>query len=342
MCVYSRKRRDLNFKVASIVILVNLVLCSVISCLYKYNTDELIMNYDNNIEARKIAEWDSIELYIKVLYNGLDNSINDIANNVEEGIREEYPDLEVLKEEMESANYSHLDKTVAPFIKDVFLTNVENDRNDIFVAVNDGIISNFSLSDVPYEYEYKNNNIFKWSDYIERSFNKTLTKDSVDMILNQSNDIIFSENKNTLIIDHEKILQPYLSEMKKVYLKEGLDGLRNYTFLVPAYITNDGDIFGQNDIINGYRYSTYKIILIQEFNIYDQLMTNYPTLINEERYHIIDNNMMAKISGTSLVGMLIMLEMFACIVLSCLLFNMNLINYKSSLKEKGDNRKESN
>lgn len=41
-------------------------------------------------------------------------------------------------------------------------------------------------------------------------------------------------------------------QLKSVYVKEGITGLRNYQFLVPIYITDTGDIFGMMILLEGF------------------------------------------------------------------------------------------
>ena len=43
--------------------------------------------------------------------------------------------------------------------------------------------------------------------------------------------------------------------------------------MVPVYITDTGDIFGQSDIVQGIHQDTHKFIIIQTFNLYDQIMS---------------------------------------------------------------------
>ena len=58
--------------------------------------------------------------------------------------------------------------------------------------------------------------------------------------------------------------------------------------LVPTYITNNGDIFGQNDTDQGIRYDNYKLIVIQRINLYEQIKHNYPNLITNNYMKNVD------------------------------------------------------
>ena len=57
-------------------------------------------------------------------------------------------------------------------------------------------------------------------------------------------------------------------------------GLKNYQIWIPVYITDTGDIFGQSDVVKGVKQPTHKIIVVQEFNLYDQLKKASPRLFN--------------------------------------------------------------
>ena len=78
----------------------------------------------------------------------------------------------------------------------------------------------------------------------------------------------------------------------------------------------------------GHRYSTYKIIVVQEFNIYDQLKASYPSLIDENRYKYLDIQQEQLIGSQTVIGLLIITELIACIVLSCIVFNLLFKGYR--------------
>jgi hypothetical protein len=70
--------------------------------------------------------------------------------------------------------------------------------------------------------------------------------------------------------DHIMLMVPSKEGLKEVFYKEGIEGLAGYVFTVPAYITEDGDIFGTPDIgPDGNVNPNYKIIVVQRFSIYD-------------------------------------------------------------------------
>lgn len=316
-------KKERKYKIASIVILANLILCTLSCGLYKYNMDQTIVSYNNYKDARRDAEWDVIEMYINEMYNNLEKELLDITVDLEISIISDYDNLDDLEKEFSKEDYSHLYSIIEEKVKNTYLTPVKNDNNDLFVAVRDGIFMDYSISQIPYYSDTKTEDFRTWEEYINSSINPTLTRKAVDLILNQSNDVIFNQ-----IDGDQSFYSQQLKELKKIYKEKGLEELKNFVFLVPAYITDDGDILGNLDIMYGHKYNTYKIILVQEFNIYDQLKVSYPSLVDEDRYKYLDIQQEQLIENQACLGMLIVLEVFACIVLSCIVFNLLFKGYR--------------
>ena len=82
-----------------------------------------------------------------------------------------------------------------------------------------------------------------------------------------------------------KIKEATYNTLEEVYVNEGIDGLRNYQFLVPVYITDTGDIFGQADTVQGIKVDNHKFIVIQTFNLYDQLISYKPDFGDDDYLH---------------------------------------------------------
>ena len=63
-----------------------------------------------------------------------------------------------------------------------------------------------------------------------------------------------------------------IDDIKTMYLKYGMDALKSYNIIVPSYLTDHGDIFGEPDINpDGTHNNNHKITIIQEFNLYDSI-----------------------------------------------------------------------
>ena len=105
--------REKQFKMASIFILANLILCTLLTGLYKYNTDQLVLHYENEMFVRRDTEWNTIELYINELYNSLESKLSSVAKDVESNILFDYKDdMALLQEQLADGNYIHLCNTI--------------------------------------------------------------------------------------------------------------------------------------------------------------------------------------------------------------------------------------
>ena len=81
---------------------------------------------------------------------------------------------------------------------------------------------------------------------------------------------------------HTVVTKMTEQELANIVEKEGLEGIRNYTFLVPVYIMENNDIFGANDIVGGRRVANNKFILVQRYNLYSYIRLYH---INEQFDH---------------------------------------------------------
>lgn len=147
--------------------------------------------------------------------------------------------------------------------------NVDSNSNRPFVASVNNILWNNSMV-----LHGKPKNSINWEDFINDHNNKQLSQQAVECIKNMNynkNNIIFWQPLKTNNSE-EKIDSMNMSNLISVYDKYGLESMKPYEILVPAYITNTGDIFNTNDLTNlGYKVPNYKIIIIQRLNVYDIL-----------------------------------------------------------------------
>ena len=168
------------------------------------------------------------------------------------------------------------------------------------------------------------------------AYNKELEEESIHRLLTHSNSIIATENTNTLGKDHIKIDSMNYDSLKEVFVKEGIDGLKNYQFICPAYITETGDIFGQDDIVQGLRKPNHKIIVVQEFNLYDQLEKMGSALFDMED-HI--TYIREEYSVTQSI-MYIMGLFYVASTVSLLFYFSHLYNYYMGMQKKASNEPE--
>ena len=248
------------------------------------------MNYrSNNMNE---LEWMFIKSIIYEDYLAAGNQAKIIADQLTDRLKDEYPDLNILKQELEYPQYYMNPKyfmIMQDIIKDRYLFDVNGDdnNNQIFICNKYGVIANMSRR------ARLNMDRFPlyWDAIYQEQTNLELTKNAVNMLLNQKNEIIYWEFPN----DDEMDLPSEISidNLRTIYNQYGINGFKNIQFLAPAYITATSDIFGIEDIdIYGNKTNNNKIIVVQSFNLYQQLQARYSeeiTKINIFRDSIVNH-----------------------------------------------------
>lgn len=223
-------------------------------------------------------EWDYIRSVLFEDFLAAESQSRSVALNITRDLRAAYPDLNLLKNQMtnptgfENPAYLLIMKNN---IRDMYLYDMSNDNNDIFICTREGIIMDLSLSTAAESYPNT------WDKVYARHFNPKIAELAVNMIFDQTQQIIFWQDRAPFGVadggkEHYMMESPSLDELRKLYDAEGIEGLKYIEFLAPAYITASGDIFGVEDIdIHGVKTTTNKIVIVQTFNLYQQLMNRH-------------------------------------------------------------------
>lgn len=243
----------------------------------------IVLNYSNMIAQYKTNHANTINDYYEEKFNllwaylnccmikGAEDNIRPATDSIQQEIS--LLDMDKLKEDLDSGIYP--DELVSIFknnLENITLNELNNGKNGTMVVSNNFIIMNNSY----YLYPSDADSTHSFSKIITSGYNKALAEDAINRLYQQNGSLICIEYAHSDNPAHIQITAPTKSQFHDVYMKEGLDGFKNYQFLVPIYITEKGDIFGQNDIVNGERVDTnHKFIVIQEFNLYDQLSEKY-------------------------------------------------------------------
>lgn len=255
-----------------VIILILIFILIGISRYIFFNIEKDIHNSQlKELEEVTIAtNWSLIEGTIREASLAAQSSSYFVSNNIVEEIHKEYPDLELLKQDLDSNKFNEtkLPKIILKNIENRYLFNIRNKHNDIFVIMNNGIAVDRNLDSLDTVYR-------SFEDEATTHFNYELAYQAFERLLEHKNhNIIYYEpeapdNKE----NHNTIVSPSYDALYDIYCKEGIKGLKGYTVLVPTYITDNGDIFGTPDIsIYGKRVQNHKMIVVQRFNIYDILM----------------------------------------------------------------------
>lgn len=280
------KKRHLKIKI--ILAMIVIVILSAVSVVLIYSSmlDDVKQSHETIISEYKDEQFENLwSVLTQQLKCSAKNNILDATNEIEYEIRN--TDMGILKSELDKGIYS--DELMNIFknnLRDVCLNNIDNGRNNTIVISNDYMILNYSY----YAYPNHAENSHSFTSILQSGFNKELNEDAIDRLYKQDDSIICIEMEPSSNNNHIKISESTKQNFKKVYMAEGIDGFKNYQFLVPIYITDTGDVFGQDDIVHGERTDkNHKFIIIQEFNLYDQV-SQYPeyfdnSYLNELNYH---------------------------------------------------------
>lgn len=188
-----------------------------------------------------------------------------VKDHIQQKLLESYHDrMDQLQVDLQSRNgSSDAFMIINDSIAGKFM-NKDNDDNRIFVVDRIGVIANKSLWSATTSSR-------DWDQEIKRKINSDLARNAVTMILSKDDRFIYwsTDRKDVGEYAHPT---PSIETMIKEYRNNGLQSLSKFNVLVPAYITDTGDIFGTPDVDNsGHTISNQKIIIVQEFNAYDAL-----------------------------------------------------------------------
>lgn len=253
-----------------------------------------------------------------------------VAEHIERDIKTEF-DLTDLKDALDTNDadaYQRLSKLVAKNIERISLNDIDNHRNSVMVMTGDGII----LEDYTIDLSTKIPAGDNFNKYLDTSYNKELFLDALRKLKIHSEYIIAIENIDcTGNDDHIKVSDVNRNTLKQVFDAEGLAGLQNYEFMTPVYITDTGDIFGTKDIIGGIPQENHKFVIVQTFNLYDQIIRNdHEYADNDYEDSIIERY----------DDVLVMLYIFGIILVvaiaACILYMMALYNFITDRYEDRD------
>ena len=243
---------------------------------YEYVIKQVKAEEEKQVKEIKDRDFDVIWDYLNSCVDVAELDAQNLAANIESDIKSNY-DLDKLETDLNNGNRESLIDLIDNCIDNYQLSSVvKNNRNSCIVLEGyDQIIADrtIDLSRVDKKFHH-----VKFSDYEKIAYNVPLLKTAIRQIKNHTSTTpvaieIYNYIDNS---DHAKVNSCTYNNLKKIYETEGVEGLRNYQFLAPAYITRDGDIFGNLDLREGNQNDNHKFIVLVTFNLYDQLIQMRP------------------------------------------------------------------
>lgn len=266
-----------NIKIKTITFVSFLILILLFTNIYISYTN--INNIKSEINTSVInvnnMEWEFIYGVIEENIQKSEIQGENISKSIKSDIDMSYKkNINKLKNDMKNLNNDCEFQRILKRNVDKKYLNVDNDNNDIWVMLNDSIIFDKTLNDSK---DIKKRSVDK---EISMHKNKNLAKDAMNKIINKKIEYpIFWENLNNK--SKVVLLNSTKESLKNMFLKEGVEGFKNYEFLVPTYINKHEDIFNVPNLDNlGNKNNNNCIVITQTFNIYDQLMKTHKVTIS--------------------------------------------------------------
>lgn len=321
-------------RVRSMMIVILLMLVSFVgivgTCTISINTVKQARE-EQIVDVRK-RDFETIWGILQMYLNKSKTQTEEIANAIETEIKNTV-DLDDLKERLDHNDPTadqEIYEIIRKHIENVHLGGVSNNRNSIIVLEGyDTIIEDFLVDPDSRESDKQGIEVSgrKISDYISTTYNQDLFTSAMQKIRNHTSGIIAIEPYNYIDKEgHTLITEMSFTTLEGVYVKEGWEGLKNYQFLTPIYITDTGDIFGQQDIEHGIHQDTHKFIVIQTFNLYDQLNSVKSDIGDDDYIGRLDYRYSEILNSLYILGIISIIMIAIIIIYSFSLYNMIIDN----------------
>lgn len=248
-----------------IILLISLFIITIISHQLKY---VIIQNELKITEYTKDILWKSfysdiimIKNYNKAIINEKAEYIDDYINDLDKN--------KILDFINNNVYYKDFYELLAYKLQfNEINDSLNNNRNSVFVMVNDKIIENFSNNPDDIPYINKSNSVsFNIKDIIQANFyNKELSLHAIEKIDSQSDDLIMWQERDPCDDNLSKYKYNITKEdIKDIFYNYGIDGFKSFEMLIPTYVTKYGDMFGS--VLD--KKDMNKLTIVQKVNLYD-------------------------------------------------------------------------
>lgn len=253
------------------IIVFNLFATTLCATLLYYILSHMNVLQDDFIEEQNSMNATYI-IYVKDYLDAFITSrLKDVSYNIINSIEDSSFDY-VQKNLAENKVPKELDDIFrANIVDQCFVPGLDPAINNVFICNNNGILADYSEV-----YASNEGEIRTWEYEISNHMNKELLSNTINLLLTQdSSKLLVEEREIDLSGNHSIYKIMTKDDLCNVFAKEGLNGIKNYTFLVPIYVMKNNDIFGVNDIINGQRIANNKFIIVQRYSLYDYIKVHH-------------------------------------------------------------------
>ncbi len=287
--LYMRVRK--SNKNILLFITVCLMMLSMLNLYGAYSNSKQLTEFSNTLEdSRKLEEWNIIEAKLLSTYYTMQENSRFLSQELESDIMRRYSDLNILKAQFEEEN---LDQKFYNILQDnlgqgTLLNSIYRTNSNILVGTYDGILATFTTDYRSNEKNHTGGIISDWEHLVERLPNEKLAREAINAILFQNKKLIFLQVSKSPNGDLEENIGMNTNTLKKAFFAYGLEGLKHYSLVSPAFITETGDIFNINDRYYMKDNKNYKLIVTQTLNAYDIVYESYHSIVSHNNTTIKD------------------------------------------------------
>lgn len=266
--------------VIGILILVILAFVSVFHfILFNTEMDVLKNRLEENHRTHMLTKWRVVKTLLIDTDRMARLSAKNVAFKINDDIEDAYGDKNILKQELDENPMqpsARLNSILLNSIKHQYFLDIDNYDNSVTVISRKHILADIN----PAKIMSLNHSLD--DDYRFYGNNRELYQQAITQLMSQqhAHQIIFYEPYKNMNPKHVMLKDMRIDSLEHVFMTEGLEGLRSYIFLAPAYITEHGDIFGTPDYDENGFTDNHKLIVVQRFSVVDVIDKLHPSIIS--------------------------------------------------------------
>lgn len=275
------------------IVFIILMVCTISIYITVYNNEQNKVMMEKFRENESSREWDIVERVINKTDVGSRTMTNVTALKLERKLLEDYPDLSVLQDEFNDAQFTKKFHSILEGSLSE-TPGVYGSPYMTIVGTRSFILGEFS-NRKGHILDFKNKDtIVPWKTMYDKTLRPELTEVAINRVLRNAEDLAFIQTRP--LPDGSTIEAVNMKNLREIYLEHGINGLKSISLLAPAYITETGDIFGVKDKYYMQSNTNHKLIIIHVINL-GNVVQEHEKIIHDarsqfeymEQYMISDN-----------------------------------------------------
>lgn len=320
--------------VAIPIVVVVLVVTSALNVYINKVDGDYLLEFKESVENHRTEEeWNNISSMLIASQVAASQNSKYIAQRLELDLYKMFGNFGSFKEYFEKSDFDEkfLDLVTYTLNEE---TNIPSTLYPInyhtMLAIDKGIIASFSNTDKLITHEIEE--VITWENFIKNIPNPELAAEALQSIRNKDNNIIFMQTEPSRDGEIEKNTNMDLETLKSAFFKYGLDGLKYYSLLSPAYITEKGEIYSIEDAHRIAKTDNYKIMIIQSFNLSDIISKFERSILEHQKNTVQDLTFLYDyVKNKNLRALIWSFALFSIGILLINIYNSTLRNHEDEI-----------